>query len=252
MSFADRYQSRYDLIIAPAIRSVTHDGGPLEPTRVDLSRSGDSILTEIIDGVAHSQLVLADVSTLGKDSVTGRSYRNGNVMYEVGLALACRQPEEVLLVRDDREPFLFDVSTIPHMQVDFADECGARDALAAALRQRLDERDRLLDARVEMAVAGMTTVEMNICKLITTLREGKSFGKRGTNTLAQLYEAAGIGRLLDKQVIRFSGQFQDGNAGYEPTPLGRVVAERAVRQVGALKGGESAAGAQRPEKNGVA
>jgi hypothetical protein len=43
-------------------------------------------------------------------------------MYEVGLALACRQPSEVLLVRDDRARFLFDVSVVPHMQVDFTDK----------------------------------------------------------------------------------------------------------------------------------
>ena len=29
-------------------------------------------------------MILADVSSVGKDSKTGDSYRNGNVMYEVG------------------------------------------------------------------------------------------------------------------------------------------------------------------------
>lgn len=70
------------------------------------------MLTDIMDGIAHSLMVLADVSTAGKDQNTGEPYRNGNVMYEVGLALACRQPAEVLLIRDDRDRFLFDVSTI--------------------------------------------------------------------------------------------------------------------------------------------
>ena len=76
---------------------------------MDLSKTGDSILTDIVDGIAHSQLVPADVSTIGKDSVTGTPYRNGNVMYEVGIALACRHPSEVLLVRDDEDTFPFTV-----------------------------------------------------------------------------------------------------------------------------------------------
>jgi len=51
-------------VIAPAIRGVLLDGVPLEPYRVDTSKTGDSILTDIVDGIAHSQLVLADVSVV--------------------------------------------------------------------------------------------------------------------------------------------------------------------------------------------
>ena len=97
MSFAAEYQGRFDEVIAPAIRSIQlPTGNVLNPYRVDISKSGDSILTDIMDGIAHSQLVLADVSAIGRDSKTGHAYRNGNVMYEVGLALACRQSAESL------------------------------------------------------------------------------------------------------------------------------------------------------------
>ena len=116
MSFSERFKSRYNNIIAPAIRAGRVQGMGLEPHRIDLNKTGDSMLTEIVEGIAHSQLVLADVSSVGTDAGTGQTYRNGNVMYEVGIALSCRQPEEVLLVRDDDDKFLFDVSTIPHMR----------------------------------------------------------------------------------------------------------------------------------------
>src|SRR6266498_4784321 len=119
MSFSKRYQKRYDHVISPAIKQIRINEIPLEPCRVDLSKSGDSILTDIIDGIAHSQMVLADISVIGKNWFTKEVFRNGNVMYEVGLALACRQPSEVLLIRDDNERFLFDVSTIPHKIIDF-------------------------------------------------------------------------------------------------------------------------------------
>ena len=109
MSFAPQYQHRFDTVIAPAINSIPLGTERLTACRVDLSKTGDSILTDIVDGIAHSQLVPADVSTIGKDSVTGTPYRNGNVMYEVGIALACRHPSEVLLVRDDEDKFPFTV-----------------------------------------------------------------------------------------------------------------------------------------------
>ncbi|MBM3500422.1 MAG: hypothetical protein FJX74_17330 [Armatimonadetes bacterium] len=146
MTFSDEYRARFDEVIAPAIRSVQVGGVSLEPRRVDESRSGDSILTEIADGITHSQLVLADVSTLGRDSKSGRPYRNGNVMYEVGIALACRQPAEVLLIRDGQDRFLLDVSTIPHMTLDFTDAGAARVRLASELVSRLRERDLVHDA----------------------------------------------------------------------------------------------------------
>ncbi len=107
MSFGEAYETRFAQVFEPAIRSVSVGGKPLNAMRVDQAKTGDSILTAILDGIAHSKVVLADVSSMGWDSKTGESYRNGNVMYEVGLALACRQPSEVLLVRDDHEKFLF-------------------------------------------------------------------------------------------------------------------------------------------------
>ena len=64
----------------------------VKPLRVDLSKTGDiSILTDIMDGIAHSEMFLADISSTGYDSKTAEPYRNGNVMYEVGLAVACLQ-----------------------------------------------------------------------------------------------------------------------------------------------------------------
>jgi hypothetical protein len=92
MSFEKRYENRFNEIIAPAIESIEVEGEKLKPFRVDLSKTGDSILTEIMDGIAHSRFFLADVSS------SGRPYRNGNVMYEVGLALACRHRHQAKLL----------------------------------------------------------------------------------------------------------------------------------------------------------
>src|SRR6185503_19128027 len=79
MSFDEAYQQRFQHIVAPAIEAVTYRGSKLSPLRVDLSKTGDSILTDIVDGIAHSSMVLADVSVVGRDSKTGQPYRNGNV-----------------------------------------------------------------------------------------------------------------------------------------------------------------------------
>lgn len=225
MSFAPQYQHRFDSVIAPAIGSIPHGTDRLKPYRVDLSKSGDSILTDIVDGIAHSQLVLADVSTIGKDSVSGVPYRNANVLYEVGIALACRHPSEVLLVRDDEDKFLFDVSSIPHMKINFTNAVAAVNELREALLARFRERQLVYDARVELSVAGLSNDEVTMLKSIADYTPNTVWGRPNTGNV-DFFGMAAIPRLLDKQIIRVVGQFEEGSPAYATTPLGRVVVER--------------------------
>lgn len=221
MNFASQYQDRFDRVIAPAIRSVVVNGKNLEPYRVDISKSGDSILTEISDGIAHARLVLADVSTVGKDSVSGQPYRNGNVMYELGLALACRHSSEVLLVRDDRDDFLFDVSTIPHKTIDFTDTSTAIEDLRKELLARLQEQRFHHDARVQLAIASLSAEELTLLKQMKAYEVNTVWG-REVKGLANWYSEA-TGRLLDKGLIRLMGEFESDKPAFMFTSLGYVV-----------------------------
>lgn len=223
MSFAPEYHVRYEQVIALAISSIRFNETSLIPYRVDISKSGDSILTDIMEGVSHSRMVLADVSSVGKNSKTGESYRNGNVMYEVGLALACRHPSDVLLIRDDKDKFLFDVSTVPHMHLDFTDIEKARAALQTELLARLREQNYLTDARVKLAVASLSNQEIELLSQLAELPEGQARGWDAGGTVLSVYEAA-IMRLLDKRLITLVGKFEKGFPGYQPTQLGRIVA----------------------------
>jgi hypothetical protein len=221
MSFAPQYQARFEHVIAPAINFLTVDGVRLSALRVDISKSGDSILTEISDGVAHSRLVLADVSSIGKDSVTGRPFRNANVLYEVGLALACRHSSEVLLVRDDRDDFLFDVSTIPHKTIDFTDVDGAMRVLTEELLGRLREQRFHLDARIQLAIDSLSGEEIKLLKQMMEYTDNTVWG-REVKGLANWYGDA-TQRLLDKQLIKMIGEFEDDMPAFAFTPLGAVV-----------------------------
>lgn len=223
MSFEHRFQERYETVIAPAVASVTIDGQPLRAFKVDTSESGDSILTEIIDGVAHSQLVLADVSVVGRDAVTGQAYRNGNVMYEVGLALACRQPSEVLLIRDDHEPFLFDVSTIPHLTVDFEDREATGQCIAQELRARIGARELLQDARTEIAISTLSREEVDGLQNMEQLEPGQMWGRIPSKSGLDVMGMVMIPRLLDKGIIRLAGVSKEGYPVYLPTPFGRAI-----------------------------
>lgn len=227
MSFSPEYDSRFKDIIEPAIGEVGATGAKLIARRVDLSKSGDSIVTQIMDGVAHSEMVLADVSTAGYDAKSGRPYRNANVMYEVGLALACRQPAEVLLLRDDLNPFLFDVSTIPHLHVDFSNAPQARVSITEELNHRLAERNHLEDARIASAISTMTAQEKQILHVFAQYTPSQVFWITSEN-LATL---AAVPRLLDKQLMTTVGITHDGHAMYRWTRLGYVLAQSLTRLI---------------------
>lgn len=225
MSFAEAYQDRYENVIASAISSIYDASGTfLKPYRVDFSKSGDSILTDIMDGIAHSQMIVADVSTVGKDSVTRKPYRNPNVLYEIGIALACRQPQEVLLIRDDDDPFLFDVSTIYHMKLDFTEVEEARTRLQQELIARLKERDFVDDIRVKTAIDSLTNQEVHLLKQFSELEPEAALGF-SDKTIGSLLKIAGISRLLDKQLIVVAGRFEEGFLGYRLTHFGKIVSE---------------------------
>lgn len=220
MSFDPVYEARFTSVIAPAVQAISYQGKQLQAKRVDLSKTGDSTLSDIIDGVAHSVMVLCDVSTVGHDSKTGVAYRNGNVMYEVGLALASRHPSEVLLIRDDRAPFLFDVSTVPHKHVDFSDSTAARKELATELTARLAEIDHLNDARLAMAVATLTPGERYMLADLAKYGMKEVFWFKKGN----LATAVALPRLLDKQLLRAVYATRDGTTTFQWTVLGRILA----------------------------
>lgn len=104
MPFGDEFDPVWHEVFQPAVEEARPKA--LQAKRVDVTVLSGDVVTAILDGIAHSRLVLADISVMS----TGQ--RNGNVMYEVGLAHAVRTEPEVLIVRSDDEPLSFDVAGI--------------------------------------------------------------------------------------------------------------------------------------------
>ena len=227
MSFAPEFQRRYDRVIAPAIRSVSLGGTALEPKRVDLSKSGDSIITEIMDGIAHCQLVLADVTST-MVGLFGESSRNCNVMYELGIAMACRQPTEVLIVRSDNAPLLFDVTTIPHKKINF-DHPNAVKVLSDAIVERLNERKLTYDARCQIIFGKLTSQDKEYIRYnfrISNNSPAIAFAPAELGLIPFLV----IQRLLDNGIIRHAGDFDGGIGGYTWTAIGWAIAQQIANE----------------------
>jgi len=163
MQFGEDFDVRYNHVLRPAIEAVQYRGKPLVPTRVDESRTGDSILTEIIRGVCEARLVLVDVSDISNDpSASSTPIRNGNVMYELGLAHAVKSPAKVLIVRDDSKKLLFDVSSIPHHIVNFTDTAKAKAEITKLLVDRLQESEAIDDIKLRAVIDTVSEAEVAV------------------------------------------------------------------------------------------
>ena len=229
MSFEEKYKARFNSVIRPAIENEQIEGIKLKAYRVDNSKTGDSILTEIVSGIALSRLVIADVSVIDEGRYTGASMRNGNVMYEVGIALACRCSTDVLLIRDDNKHFLFDVSTIPHLQVDFTDIPKAVVAIRDAIADRIRESDLIEDTRIKLAVHSLTEDELRLLKILSKERPNVARSMRMPEVgLLSIPDERGISGLLSKGCVESSAVSPStGSLYYSLTQLGRVL-EKAV------------------------
>jgi len=144
MPFTNSFRHAFDEIIAPAIGRVTVEGKSLAPRIINRATSGaPDIHEKIFDAIIHSRLVIADMTVQANyngDTGQPRWQANANVAYEVGLASAWRNPEDVLLVHQAHQnhSYSFDVQNLRHCTYDpSAKNCIATLAneIVAALNQ---------------------------------------------------------------------------------------------------------------------
>lgn len=248
MSFDPRFEQRWLEVIGPGIRKIQVAGKNLEPLRVDARRISDSILTEILSGITSSRLFLADVTTWGRTD--GRPIRNGNVMYEVGIAHAVRLPEEVLLFRSDRDALLFDVANVrvnsysPEERPDEARTL-VSESIVAALRE--------VDIRRSLAVGrAVESLDFPSWWLLVEAQTKKGIQHPEMKTMGQALgsasRAAAIQRLLELGAIRTSflafttdkfEEIKNSTATdiltYQCTEFGEAVLREGARRMGLLE-----------------
>ncbi|MCX7428120.1 MAG: hypothetical protein NTW96_21130, partial [Planctomycetia bacterium] len=245
MSFVPEFDRRWQTVIAPAISSVVVNGNALRAERVDTRRIGDSILTEILTHIRDARLIFGDVTSLGK--LADRPIRNGNVMYEIGIAHAVRPAEEVLLFRSDSDPLLFDVANIRVNTYAPEDEPNsARKIVSDSLVEALRE----VDLRKQLAVqtAAHTLDAHAWCALAATSDTGTTkMQPRRSIAQALLNDAhnEAIIRLLQlgafeteyprvtSELLQTSAQDRvEDVMAYRITPFGKAILQFGLQRMG--------------------
>ena len=244
MSFDSRFNSRWENVIAPAVRSVG-----LEPSRVDTRKVSDSVVTEILGGIANCRLVLADITTIGKLDET--AVRNGNVMYEVGIAHSCRLPEEVLIFRSDGDALPFDVTNVRvnNYSPDHDPET-AKSTVSGAIESALGEIDLRCNLAARETTKSLDHVAWRVLDQAFTEGGVRPFPMQNVaNALSNTPLNSAITRLLQlglletdlktrsREFIRESVKTDQVPKDedvflYKITPFGKAVRERLITSVG--------------------
>jgi hypothetical protein len=148
MPFHSEFDGVWNEIIRPAVAQGSI--GRLQARRVDATVLSGNVITDILNGIAHARIVLADISVCLQGRWVGQ--RNGNVMYEVGLSHALRHATEVLLIRSDDEQINFDVAQINVHRYDKTNSAGAKDQIARLVADLLKQIQQEKSLKVARAV----------------------------------------------------------------------------------------------------
>jgi hypothetical protein len=242
MSFDPRFNARWAKVLRPGIANVQVDGVALDPQRIDLKMSGDSVLTGILDEIGRCRVLVADVTSVGTHE--GRTVRNENVFYEVGIAHAVRLPEEVVMFRSDRDALAFDISNVRvhHYEPDENPEAARRyltDVLVGSLNE-LQLRRHLairraaeaLDADGFMVLGEAQSTAGCLAPERTTMGQALTAGPR-LDAISRLLELTAISaEFLKVTPEHLATPDSQPLARYRSTPFGTALFEHVVDRMG--------------------
>jgi len=197
-SFVHEFADVWNDAILPAIETDLADSGDsYRAHRVDISTISDSIHREILDGIAHATLVFVDISVMQTGDWKGQ--RNGNVMFELGIAQTVRPATDLIVVRPDRKEINFDINHIRVHRYDRKNLAAARKLFADCLVESLKQREMEKSLRAEMLRDRLDVESMNLMvKFCPDGKDFKPFGMEACNA----DERRTAARLLDLGIIR--------------------------------------------------
>ena len=239
MSFAEEFGPVWTDAIKPAIEEDNKLG--LVAHRVDATALCGSVITEILDGIAHARLVLVELSVCRAGRWTGQ--RNGNVMYELGLAHPIRQPAELVLLRSDSEPLDFDIAQIRVHHYKPDDLSSARRLVARRIPDALAEIDAVKGLRVDHVASQL---DADCLGLAARTGHGPYFHVPHASTMRDVMEQTArgeknaIARMLELGLLRFDSNFEANLYAYHWTSFGDAVLRRigVRKRVGSSEGAE--------------
>jgi len=219
MPFHNSLDSKFELI-----RKVVKEAGFDDAERLKEQHISDQIMTQVLNGIANSKMLLFDLSNDPKNPCKCAQAPNGNVIYELGLANATREPEDIILIREKADSeMLFDISGLG--REDYQGELN-EEWLKIVLEKAIKNQKWHNSRRVKAVAQSLDPLSIQIIQDRGRFPVGNShFGFNQLNADMKL----SVSKLIDLGILKFSWAIKSEEAtpeySYDWTPFGRAVME---------------------------
>ena len=157
-------------------------------------------------------------------SASGRweGQRNGNVMYELGLAHALRPASEMILIRSDDQEINFDIAGIRIQHYDPTNLGIARERIACLVRDALRQVDQIKQLKV---IEASQTLDADSLALMTREGQNESFSIPIAHTMRDVMNQMAEGtkmairHLLSLGIVRIEVNVTASSHTYHWTQL---------------------------------
>ena len=196
MSFHNNCDDRFEKIFKPAAKGIG-----LDAVRVKEDIKPNEIKSKILDGIANSKLILIDLSNDPKSSFDGISHVNGNVLYEAGISHAMREPEAIVMIREEKidDNIDFDINGMTINSPPY--NKFTKEWLTNLLKKTLDSYEWYKSKRVKAIAESIDDVCLRF--MIQVGRRPNGYNHFNTLSMNNLLEKQSILRLLDLDILKF-------------------------------------------------
>lgn len=212
-AFDDTLNARFS-----TIDSTAKELGFEKAFRVGLDKEANSIHDIIFDAIANSKMLIFDISD---DSRKG--HINQNVVYELGIAHAIREPSDIIIIRkktNEKCELPFDIQGV---NVNFFDNDLTADYLKIIIKTAMENQEWHKSKRVHVAAESLDENGLMLMSNIGKRPNGLNhFNSDGLS----IRQKDSLLRLIDLGIIKFACAIEKGiwiEYAYHWTPFGYEV-----------------------------
>ena len=219
MPFHDSFDIKFRNIMSPSAQKAGFE----KAERVKEDWEANVITDRIFDGIANSKMVLFDLTDDPKSPCQFSRQVNGNVLYELGIANAMREPEDILLIRESSSVKIpFDISGL---NINIYEGELEIDWLSSKLQKALEKQKWYMSKRVDAASKSIDEFAFEIMYQIGCRPPGfNHFNIAGMPPEVRM----SVLRLIDLGILWFATGIDERSRehAYRWTPFGREVIKR--------------------------
>lgn len=213
MPFHCEFDKRFTDIVDPSAKQV----GFNKAVRIDQSIEGNVVTDKIWNGIANSKMILVDLT----DDPKSNGHVNGNVLLELGVAQAMREPSSVIIIRD-QDPNIadFDVRGLTINRPEGGKL--TQEWLTTLLHDSVENYDWSESKRVKAAAESIDDIGLLLMfQFGESPQKSTHFNTRKFNSLQKM----SVLRLLDLGLLRFvtGGANRPSEHAYHWTAFGYEV-----------------------------